>query len=55
MPEGYAHERAPIRLAAGVVAGFGRGSKQLGVPTANLCPRELEPELRGLPEGVYCG
>lgn len=55
VPEGYAHERAPIRLAAEVVTGFGRGSKQLGVPTANLCPRELELELRDLPEGVYFG
>ncbi len=55
VPEGYAHPRAPIRLAGAVINGFGRGSKQLGVPTANLPPEQLAEELQGLPAGVYFG
>ncbi|KAI5645759.1 riboflavin kinase domain-containing protein [Phthorimaea operculella] len=45
----------PVFLEGEVVKGFGRGSKQLGCPTANYnievvrsLPRELQP-------GVYCG
>lgn len=55
VPEGYAHPRAPIRLSGSVVTGFGRGSKQLGVPTANLPPEPLAAELKELPAGVYFG
>lgn len=55
VPEGYSHSAAPIRLAGEVVAGFGRGSKQLGVPTANLAPGPLAAELQNLPAGVYFG
>ncbi|CAH1788203.1 unnamed protein product, partial [Owenia fusiformis] len=38
-----------------VVTGFGRGSKQLGIPTANF-PEEVVDELPpSLPTGVYFG
>ena len=64
----YDSARQPIPSPAGVVAlspvvtlkgpvvhGFGRGSKQLGIPTANLPAEELEAVLRDVPAGVYCG
>ncbi|ODV87935.1 hypothetical protein CANARDRAFT_228347 [[Candida] arabinofermentans NRRL YB-2248] len=37
-----------------VVAGFGRGSSEIGIPTANI-PIEDTPELETLPTGVYFG
>ena len=46
---------APYRLAGKVVAGFQRGSKQLGFPTANLDLAAFTPVLPALPRGVYCG
>lgn len=55
MPEGYAHPAAPIRLSGAVATGYGRGSRQLGVPTANLPPEPLAAQLAGLPDGVYFG
>lgn len=55
VPEGYAHPSAPIRLSGLVTTGFGRGSKQLGVPTANLPPGPLQEQLAGLADGVYFG
>ena len=55
VPEGFSHNAAPIHLGAKVVTGFGRGSKQLGIPTANLEPGALEDELQNLPAGVYFG
>lgn len=55
VPEGYAHPAAPIRLAGSVTHGYGRGSKQLGVPTANLPPAPLREQLAALPDGVYFG
>ena len=45
----------PHRLAGAVVAGFQRGSKQLGWPTANLDPRAFEKQLDAATEGVYVG
>ncbi|DBA03340.1 TPA: hypothetical protein N0F65_004617 [Lagenidium giganteum] len=45
----------PIRLEAKVVEGFGRGGKQLGCPTANLCKHDLGAKLDELPTGIYCG
>lgn len=35
--------------------GFGRGSKLLGFPTANLDPNAFREELKGVPRGVYFG
>ncbi|KAG0579302.1 hypothetical protein KC19_4G089300 [Ceratodon purpureus] len=45
----------PVYASAKVVTGFGRGSKQMGIPTANLNPEELPKEIRDLPKGVYFG
>ena len=55
VPEGYAHLAAPLCLSGPVVPGFGRGSKQLGVPTANLPPGPLAEQLKNLSTGVYFG
>ena len=45
----------PIVLEGRVVEGFGRGSTQMGVPTANIEPGPLKDRLEGLPLGVYFG
>ncbi|GAD99242.1 riboflavin kinase, putative [Paecilomyces variotii No. 5] len=44
----------PIRLSGPVIKGFGRGSKELGIPTANIPPDGLSayPDLQ---TGVYYG
>lgn len=55
MPQGYRFAAAPLQLASTVVTGFGRGSRQLGVPTANMDPGPLEQQLKQLPQGVYFG
>jgi len=44
-----------IKLRGKVVHGFGRGSKMLGFPTANLDPRAFNDQVRGAPRGVYIG
>ncbi|KAG9248038.1 hypothetical protein BJ878DRAFT_99697 [Calycina marina] len=44
----------PIRMKGTVVSGFGRGSKDLGIPTANL-PVENVPWIDSQPTGVYFG
>ena len=38
-----------------MVDGFKRGSKQMGVPTANISPAPLEAQLQNFPRGVYFG
>jgi len=38
-----------------VVTGFARGSKQMGVPTANIDPKPLAPTLKAMHNGVYFG
>jgi FAD synthase len=45
----------PHRLSGLVVAGFKRGSKELGWPTANLDPAAFEDTLDAETEGVYIG
>lgn len=45
----------PVVLVGRVVSGFGRGSKELGIPTANLDPEALGSALDGVTPGVYCG
>lgn len=45
----------PVRLSGPVVRGFGRGSRLLGFPTANIPPEPHEAALSGLPLGVYFG
>ncbi|KAJ5414103.1 hypothetical protein N7509_000730 [Penicillium cosmopolitanum] len=44
----------PIRLSGPVIKGFGRGSKDLGIPTANIPADDLDnhPDLK---TGVYYG
>ncbi|KAI1929457.1 riboflavin kinase [Ophidiomyces ophidiicola] len=44
----------PIRLSGAVIKGFGRGSKELGIPTANI-PAEGLSEHPSLNSGVYYG
>ncbi|KAL4885344.1 riboflavin kinase-domain-containing protein [Aspergillus karnatakaensis] len=46
----------PIRLSGPVIKGFGRGSKELGIPTANIPVDGLEEVLPAeLGVGVYFG
>ncbi|KAL4960965.1 riboflavin kinase [Aspergillus stella-maris] len=46
----------PIRLSGPVIKGFGRGSKELGIPTANIPIDGLEEVLpKELGVGVYFG
>ncbi|OJJ57848.1 hypothetical protein ASPSYDRAFT_1009242 [Aspergillus sydowii CBS 593.65] len=46
----------PIRLSGPVIKGFGRGSKELGIPTANIPVDGLEEALpKELGVGVYYG
>ncbi|KAK9852120.1 hypothetical protein WJX84_006392 [Apatococcus fuscideae] len=54
-PLGYARKGLPLELRGPVVEGFGRGSKQLGFPTANLDPGPLQQALQPFPLGVYWG
>ena len=46
----------PIRLRSSVVRGFGRGSRELGIPTANLSREEIGENLfSSLSPGIYYG
>lgn len=49
----------PIRMISKVVPGFGRGSKDLGIPTANLSPAPEDMRCKisfdSLPTGIYYG
>jgi FAD synthase len=50
--------RMPLRMVSKVVRGFGRGSSDLGIPTANLCSKEGlfgENSFDNLPTGIYWG
>mmetsp|Transcript_4815 Transcript_4815/g.8986 ORF Transcript_4815/g.8986 Transcript_4815/m.8986 type:complete len:325 (-) Transcript_4815:458-1432(-) len=49
--KGYIQLSTPVRVAGEVVRGFGRGSSQIGFPTANL---SIVEELDILP-GIYSG
>ncbi|KAK7883554.1 riboflavin kinase [Exophiala xenobiotica] len=53
-PESGPEQPFPIRLQGPVIHGFGRGSKELGIPTANIPPSGLSshPDLSS---GVYYG
>ncbi|MEW5316646.1 MAG: hypothetical protein WDW38_008003 [Sanguina aurantia] len=51
VPPKYAFPAAPLHLEGSVVIGFGRGSRQLGTPTANIDPLPLKQQLSGLPKG----
>lgn len=45
----------PLLLAAPVVTGFGRGSRAMGVPTANLDTKVVGSDVAQRPRGVYFG
>ncbi|KAI7889069.1 uncharacterized protein EV154DRAFT_565719 [Mucor mucedo] len=45
----------PFSLQGTVVKGYGRGSKQLGIPTANLSDEAISALVSGLETGVYYG
>jgi riboflavin kinase len=49
------HMDKAIFLAGNVVKGFGRGSRELGIPTANLEPEALGTTVDAVPAGVYFG
>jgi FAD synthase len=44
-----------LKLKGPVIHGFGRGSKELGIPTANLNADDFETELSTITAGVYYG
>ncbi|KAK0120192.1 riboflavin kinase [Cadophora gregata] len=44
----------PLRMSGKVVSGFGRGSKELGIPTANI-PVDTTPWISTAESGVYFG
>ncbi|CAM0139873.1 riboflavin kinase [Umbelopsis sp. WA50703] len=48
-------EPYPLKLAGTVVKGFGRGSKELGIPTANLSNEALDTLCSAFDTGVYYG
>ncbi|KAI1741734.1 hypothetical protein F4680DRAFT_58906 [Xylaria scruposa] len=46
----------PLRMEGAVISGFGRGSKELGIPTANLpVDAALTPWIADARSGVYFG
>ncbi|KYQ91319.1 hypothetical protein DLAC_08265 [Tieghemostelium lacteum] len=45
----------PLHFKGKIIKGFGRGSKELGIPTANLPIEDYEEQLREIPVGVYYG
>ncbi|KID92924.1 Riboflavin kinase [Metarhizium guizhouense ARSEF 977] len=46
----------PYKMEGKVISGFGRGSKELGIPTANLpVDSALTPWISSIPSGVYFG
>ncbi|CAJ2678425.1 unnamed protein product [Trifolium pratense] len=45
----------PWYIGGPVIKGFGRGSKVLGIPTANLSTKECSDLLAQYPSGVYFG
>ena len=49
--------KLPIRMISTVVRGYGRGSRELGIPTANLCRETLQSsvDFDDLPCGIYWG
>ena len=55
VPVNFALPGGPLLLGGPVVSGFGRGSRQLGVPTANIDPVPLQGTLSEMPLGVYFG
>lgn len=52
------NQQLPIRIVSKVVRGYGRGSKDLGIPTANVSREDLFCSIGSfdeLPTGIYWG
>ena len=45
----------PLFIRGTVVKGFGRGSKELGCPTANFSEAVVDKLPKDLPNGIYFG
>ncbi|ROT36588.1 riboflavin kinase [Sodiomyces alkalinus F11] len=45
----------PLKMEGKVISGFGRGSKELGIPTANLPVDAQTPWIDDVKSGVYFG
>ncbi|KAF8937056.1 putative riboflavin kinase [Dissophora ornata] len=45
----------PIKMSGTVIKGFGRGSKDLGIPTANLPEDAMETQEQHMVTGIYYG
>ncbi|OMH82050.1 Riboflavin kinase [Zancudomyces culisetae] len=45
----------PIYLESKVISGYGRGGKELGIPTANMCEQAVEQALDSVSTGIYFG
>lgn len=55
VPDNFALQGGIRCMEGEIVKGYGRGSKNLGVPTANLSPVDVQGDIAGLPSGVYFG
>ncbi|KAF9180620.1 riboflavin kinase [Haplosporangium sp. Z 767] len=45
----------PIKMSGTVIKGFGRGSKDLGIPTANLPEESVDAQGHHMETGIYYG
>ncbi|KAF9287018.1 riboflavin kinase [Mortierella alpina] len=45
----------PLKMSGTVIKGFGRGSKDLGIPTANLPEQAIEAQEKHMETGIYYG
>ncbi|KAK3402057.1 hypothetical protein B0T20DRAFT_345908 [Sordaria brevicollis] len=45
----------PFRMEGKVISGFGRGSKELGIPTANLPVDDENTWIKNIDSGIYMG
>ncbi|CCC12997.1 hypothetical protein SMACR_06141 [Sordaria macrospora] len=45
----------PFRMEGEVISGFGRGSKELGIPTANLPVDDENTWIKNIDSGIYFG
>ncbi|KAF9349008.1 riboflavin kinase [Mortierella sp. NVP85] len=45
----------PIKMSGTVIKGFGRGSKDLGIPTANLPEEAIAAQEQHMKTGIYYG
>ncbi|CAK7201109.1 riboflavin kinase [Sporothrix eucalyptigena] len=55
-PDAGPEQPFPVKMEGPVISGFGRGSKELGIPTANLpVDAETTPWIADCVSGVYFG